>query len=179
MEIKGKTVVLVPIIKQEKDEFYNLATQSEGSSFWYDEAQKARRTKEVFFKEWKEDYFNPSSIEKGQCFWIVVNKEKIGQIASNEFDLENKKVELDILIGQKKNMGKGYGSDALKTLMKYLFENFDINKIWTSARANNARALKTYEKVGFKKEGLLREDDYFENNFVDCVRFGVLKKEFI
>jgi len=76
-------------------------------------------------------------------------------------------------------MGKGYGSDALKTLIKYLFENFNINKIWIEARVNNPRAIRAYEKAGFKKEGVLREEDYFEGKFVDCIRFGILRKEFL
>jgi RimJ/RimL family protein N-acetyltransferase len=50
--------------------------------------------------------------------------------------------------------------------------------VWIEARANNPRAVRAYEKVGFKKEGLLREEDYFDGRFVDCVRFGILKKEF-
>ena len=54
----------------------------------------------------------------------------------------------------------------------------DVNKIWIEARANNTRAIRAYEKVGFKKEGLLREENYFEKKFVDCVRFGILRKEF-
>lgn len=65
----------------------------------------------------------------------------------------------------------------MKTIIKYLFDNFNINKVWIEARVNNPRAMKAYEKAGFNKEGLLREENYFEGNFVDRVRFGILKKE--
>ncbi|MDD4990070.1 MAG: GNAT family protein [Candidatus Pacebacteria bacterium] len=177
MEIKGEKVVLVPIKPGEKDEFYKLATQTEGSKFWYGKKGRAERTKDNFFQDWNDGYFDIVSPEKGQCFWIIVNGEKIGQINYNKIDLENKKVELDIIIGNEEKMGKGYGTDALKTLMKYLFDNFDINKILIEARLNNPRAIKAYEKVGFKKEGLLRQEDYFEGKFTDCVKFGILRSE--
>jgi len=179
MQIKGERITLVPIELEEKDKFYKLATESYGSKFWYDEEEKAKRTRERFFKDWHDGYFDLSLPEKGQCFWIVVKGEKIGQANYNKIDLENKNVELDIIIGDRENMGKGFGPDALKTLMKYLFSNFDINKIWIGARANNQRAVEAYEKTGFKKEGLLREQDYFEGKFVDVVRFGILRREFL
>ncbi len=67
-------------------------------------------------------------------------------------------------------MGKGYGTDALKTLAKYLFDNFDVSKVWIEARANNPRAIRAYEKAGFKKETLLEKADYFEGELVDKVR---------
>jgi len=178
MEIKGERVILTPIKPEEKDDFYKLATQTEGSNFWYGENGKIERTKEKFFEDWNEGYFDVGSPEKGQCFWIVVDGEKIGQVNYNKIDQENKKVELDIIIGDGAKMGKGYGTDALKALIKYLFDNFDINKIWVEPRANNPRAVRVYEKIGFQKEGLLREEDYFENEFVDGVRFGILKKDY-
>lgn len=178
MQIKGEKVILVPIKSEEKEKFYKLATKSFGSKFWYGDEEKKERTKEKFFQDWHEGYFDVNSIEKEQCFWIVIKGERIGQVNYNEIDFKNKNVELDIIIGERENMGKGYGPDALRTLMKYLFENFDINKIWIGARANNPRAIKAYEKAAFKREGSLREQDYFEGKFVDVVRFGILKREF-
>lgn len=108
----------------------------------------------------------------------MVDGKKIGQINYNKIDERNKKTEIDIIIGDKEDIGKGYGPNAMRTLIKYLFKNFDINKVWVEPRANNPRAIKAYKKVGFKKEGLLQEEDYFRGKFVDCVRFGILRKEF-
>ena len=179
MEIKGQKVSLTPIKLKEKDEFYNLATKSYGSQFWYDEETKKKRTKKTFFKSWKNDYFNPRKPKAGKCFWILVNKKGIGQVTYNEIDTKNKKIELDIIIGNKKDLGKGYGTDALRALIKYLFNNFDLNKIWIEARVNNHRAIKAYQKAGFKKECLLQKEDYFEGKFIDCVRFGIFKKGFL
>jgi len=66
----------------------------------------------------------------------------------------------------------------LRTLLKFLFENFDIHKVWIEARVDNTRAISAYKKIGFKREGLLREENYFNGKFVDCIRFGILRKEF-
>jgi RimJ/RimL family protein N-acetyltransferase len=178
MEIKGNKISLIPIQEKDKDEFYKLATESYGSKFWYDKRQKKMQSKQEFFKDWKETYFNPDNKEGGQCFWIILNEQRIGQITYNPIDKVNKKVELDIIIGQEENLGKGYGADALRTLIKYLFSNFDINKIWIEARANNQRAIKAYKKAGFKKESLLKQENFFNEEFVDCIRFSILKSEY-
>lgn len=178
MELKGENVVLVPVRPEEKDQFYDLATKSYGSKFWYDDEYKKILTREKFFRDWNEGYFDLKSPEKGQCFWIILNKRKIGVIVYNKIDVKNKKVEIDIIIGEKENLGKGYGSDSLKTLIKFIFEKLDVNKIWIEARGNNSRAIGAYELVGFKREGLLREENYFEGKFVDCIRLGILRKEF-
>lgn len=179
MELKGEKITLVPIQPEEKDEFYKLATESYGGTFWFDKEQKSKLTKEKFFQDWNEHYFNINSPEKGQCFWIILDKERIGQINYSPIDTQNKRVELDIVIGAEENLDKGYGSDALKALIKHLFDSFDINKVWIMARANNPRAIKACEKVGLQREGLLREESFFNGEFVDCVRFAILKPEFM
>lgn len=179
MELKGQKVTLVPITPEEKDRFYDLATKSYGSRFWHDEEETKTLTKEKFFKDWHEGYFDKGSPEKGQCHWIVVDGRKIGQINYNAIDQLNKKAEVDIIIGDEKDMGKGYGTDALRTLLRHLFDTLEVNKVWIEARGNNPRAIRAYEKAGFKREGTLREENYFEGKFVDCVRFGILKRDFM
>lgn len=179
MEIKGEKTTLIPMKLKEREDFYSLATKSYGSRFWYDGETKRERPKKEFFKKWNYCYLNSRKANSGKCFWIWANKKRIGLITYNGIDTKNKKVELDIIIGDKENMGKGFGTDALKTLIKYLFMKFNLNKIWIEARANNLRAVKAYQRAGFKREGLLRKEDYFEGKFVDCIRFGILKKEFL
>ena len=48
-------------------------------------------------------------------------------------------------------MNKGYGSDALKALTKYLFENMNMRRCWIEPGEYNRRAIKAYEKAGFKR----------------------------
>ena len=131
----------------------------------------------AFFNDWKDYFFDINKPEQGQCFWIKTDDKKIGVVCYSEFDKQNKKTELDIILGDKEDLGKGYGVDAIKALIKYLFMNFNLNKIWIEARGNNPRAIKAYQKAGFQKEGLLKEEDYFNGEFVDCVRFGILRNE--
>lgn len=178
MRLRGEKIYLQAITNLDKDYFYTIATKSDGAKFWYDDKQREKRLKSAFFKDWNEGHFYIRKPLAGQCFWIIVNSKKVGVIAYNVIDEKNQQTEIDIIIGSEEDMGKGYGSDAIKTLCGYIFEKLKLKKIWIEVRANNPRAIKAYQKAGFKKECVLKENEYFQGELVDCVRFGLLREDF-
>lgn len=169
MQIKGNKIILRAITNSDKDYFHTIATKSYGAKFWYDNLQREKRSKDAFFKDWNEGYFSLKKPKAGQCFWIIVKKKKIGVIAYNKID-KHKNAEVDIIIGDKEDMNRGYGSDAIKTLCAFLLKRLKVNKVWIEARINNPRAIRAYEKAGFKKEKILKKKDFFQGEFVDCIR---------
>ncbi len=175
MNLIGDKVMLIPMVSEDKDDFFILATQSDGSNYWYDEKQKSALNQDQFFQDWTDAYFDPAEIHGGQCFWIEVSKRCIGQINYNQIDIHNLKTELDIIIGNASDMGKGYGTDALKTLSNYLFSQLHLHKLWIEARANNPRAMSAYAKAGFQQEAILKDEYFFNGAFVDGVRMARFK----
>ncbi len=175
MKLIGQIVTLIPMVESDKTDFFILATQSEGSSFWYDDTQKSTLTKEVFFRDWTDEYFDQTDIHGGQCFWIVVKDRRIGQVNYNQIDIQNLKTELDIIIGSASDMGKGYGSDALRTLSNYLLSELQLHKVWIEARASNPRAISAYTNAGFQQEAILKDEYFFDGSFVDGVRMVLFK----
>lgn len=174
MEINAEGLRLVSLLPEDKEEFYQLATESDGSNYWYDKERKEKRSKEEFFRDWNASYFDEADILGGQCFWIVVNQRKVGVVCYNQIDQHNQRSELDILIGHKQDWGQGYGSKALTTLVTYLFNELHLHKVWVEARANNPRAVAAYQKAGFEVEGRFKSHDYFQGEFVDCIRLGCI-----
>ena len=154
-----------------------MITQSEASYFWYGKLGDTRTEKE-FFTSWHSDYFSATKPKNGQCFWIIAKNKRIGEINYNKIEIKDRKVEIDIFIANTEDQNRGYGSDAIKTLIIYLFETFGLNKIWVEIRTFNIGAIAVFKKIGFKQEGILREEDYFDGKFVDCMRLGLLKNEF-
>jgi len=131
--------------------FFKWATQSDATPFWYGELQGDKiPTHEQFLKDWKKYYFDGSAPEKGRCFVILVDDKAIGQINYNEIDRRDNSVELDIIIAEYKHKNKGYGTDALQTLSKYLFLIMNIQKCWVDVIYKNPRAIRAYQKAGFK-----------------------------
>jgi len=176
MDNHGKLVALRKIRSDEKKDFHTMVTQSYASKFWYgDEGDK--RTEEEFFTHWNDGIFDENKPLEGQCFWILADETRIGAINYNKIDTDDKKCEIDILIADQENHGKGYGPDAIKALYTFLFTEFKLNKIWVEVRAFNIGSVKAFEKAGFKKEGLLRSETFFNHEFIDCVRLGLLRED--
>ena len=170
MIIQGKKVKLRPMTDKEIPVFFKWATQSDAAPYWYGYLCGDKiPTYEEFIKDWKRYYFDGSKPEKGRCFAILVNNKPIGQINYNNINREDNSVELDIIIAEDVNKCKGYGSDALQTLSNYLFEKMRIQKCWIEVITGNPRAIKAYEKAGFKTKKI------FVENGIECKHMDLQK----
>ena len=73
--------------------------------------------------------------------------------------------------------GKGYGTEAIQWALKWAFHTLGMHKVAITAFEYNERAVKLYERLGFKLEGRLREQFFFEGRFWDDMKFGMLISE--
>jgi ribosomal-protein-alanine N-acetyltransferase len=73
--------------------------------------------------------------------------------------------------------GQGIMTEALRAVLEYGFEKMALNRIQAIIDSENARSLKLVHRLGFKKEGVLRQRSYFKGQFRDDVCFSLLKKE--
>ena len=136
------------------------------------------KTLEEIQAHYTSEYFTDDDPYAGRCFTIEKENTPIGMICYNRIDREHRNVEFDMLIGDKKYWNQGLGSDALRAFVWYLLSSFPLNRIWLGTYSYNQRALRAYEKVGFKREGVLREDAYIDGKFVDTVVLSLLRKEY-
>jgi len=138
MILQGEKVILKPMTVDQIPIFYKWATQSEATSLWYGKPYGDNIPSfEEFIQDWKRYYFDGSQPEKGRCFMIFVGNKPIGEVNYNKINRENNSVELDIIIAEDIDKNKGYGSDALKTLTKYLFQKMNINFCWIEVVTKN------------------------------------------
>lgn len=102
----------------------------------------------------------------------------VGLIGLLGIDNVNKKAEFYICIGEKHIQGKGIAKQSTLQFIKQCFENTDLNKIYLYTERENIPAQKLFEKVGFKKEGLLVDDLVYNEKNVDRYVYGILRKDF-
>jgi len=102
----------------------------------------------------------------------------IGEIALNHIDQRTGTADFTIAIGDKAYRGQGYGTDATRTLVRYAFEQLNLHRITLYVHAFNGRAVKTYEKCGFKHEGCLRQAQYMDGRYSDVLVMGLLREDF-
>ena len=89
----------------------------------------------------------------------------------------HRSAEFGIYVGDDDYRNGGYGSDALRSLVKYGFEDLNLNRIWCEVYSNNV-ALAVYKHIGFKHEGTMRESYYNEGQYWDAHILSMLKKEY-
>ncbi|UCD75246.1 MAG: GNAT family N-acetyltransferase [Phycisphaerales bacterium] len=93
-----------------------------------------------------------------------------------EIDAKNRSASVGMFIG-KPHWRKGYGSDALRTLLRFCFEEINLNKVMLEVYSFNTPAIRCYEKLGFKTEGVLRQTLYRDGQYHDTVAMGMLRSE--
>ena len=94
-----------------------------------------------------------------------------------KIDWKNKLGHLGITIGEKDNWGKGYGTEAMQLLVNYCFQTLNMHKVELNVYDFNTRAIKSYTKLDFKKEGCNRKSHYVNGKYVDLITMGILKDE--
>ncbi|AFG36582.1 GNAT family N-acetyltransferase [Spirochaeta africana] len=81
----------------------------------------------------------------------------IGNCALESIDQLNQSAEIGIVIGEPDYLGRGYGTDAMRTLVRYGFDYLNLHNIYLKVFGFNERAVRCYEKVGFRLIGRQRE----------------------
>lgn len=117
---------------------------------------------------------------KFEPVWSMVNKE--GCVIGNttlRINSESKVANFGIVIGEKKEWGKGYAGEVLSVLLNYVFATLKLNRFELTVDAENKRAVQAYEKAGFIKEGCMRQQKYNKRTkkFDDVYVMSVLREE--
>lgn len=118
--------------------------------------------------------------EKGE-FSIYTQDGKakhIGFILYRELNIVSRRCTIGMGIGVKEYWSKGFGSDALKTLARYMFQTMNLNRVQLDTWSGNERAIRSYEKCGFIVEGRMRSHSFVDGKYYDTVVMGLLKEEF-
>jgi len=170
--LNGKKVTLVPAELHQREEVYRWCFHSETSA-----AHVFADTHVPSYAEFCEDYadyyFTGARPLDGRGFMIMLDGEPIGFISYAAFHLQPGWVELDNWLAREAHCGKGYGSDALATLGRYLADELGFARAIMRPSVNNPRAIAAYEKAGFVRSDappesyLLPEcmDDYADGDY--------------
>jgi RimJ/RimL family protein N-acetyltransferase len=172
---QGKWVRLVAPIPAEdavllsdwtRDSGYFRLAIDEPARFRYPQTQK----------KWLEE-----TSQKGYPFMVVTQAEdkKIGEVELDGFNAVCAHAWLGIGIGERDYWGKGYGSEAVGLVLDFAFLWLNLHRVSLSVNEYNPRALRAYEKIGFKMEGTQRKALFRDGRRWDMIYMGILKDEWI
>ncbi|MFE4577921.1 GNAT family N-acetyltransferase [Streptomyces chartreusis] len=102
--------------------------------------------------------------------------ELVGEVVLYEWDATARSCTFRTLVGPR-GRGRGIGTEATRLIVSHGFEQLGLHRIQLEAYGHNPRALRVYEKVGFVVEGVRREADFRDGQWLDWVMMAVLDHE--
>jgi RimJ/RimL family protein N-acetyltransferase len=104
--------------------------------------------------------------------------EHIGAINLHRIRPEDRKAGLGIVIGSREHWGRGYGRDAVLTLLRFGFHEMNLHRVWLTVIDAHAAAIACYRHCGFQEEARLRAEVYKSGRYHDFVYMAILRHEF-
>ena len=116
----------------------------------------------------------------GGVYFAVAEPEKLaylGEISLTGIDATARKANLTLVL-KPECRDRGIGTEALRLMLAYAFDSLNLERVALRVHADNARAIRAYEKAGFVREGCLRNEAYKGGRYVDVLVMGILRGEF-
>lgn len=134
----------------------------------------------LFTRESHENWIK-TMVETGRVVQFVIclseNDIPVGSVYIRDIDRNHKKAEYGIFIGEEAARGRGVGTAAAKLMLAYCFEEEGLHRVFLRAFADNAPAIRSYEKAGFVREAYLKDDVCIHGEYRDIVLMAVLNSE--
>ena len=170
--IKGKDISLRLLTERDKNLLLKWLTDERVLNFWEGKSS-------VFnLKRIEEDYYTEEDVEIvrsiieyqrqaiGYCQMYKLNEELLNEY---QYSLTNKVVfGIDQFIGEPEYWDKGIGTEFMKLVLTYLTNEKNADIVILDPHADNLRAIRCYEKVGFKKIKFLPKHEFHDGEMVDC-----------
>lgn len=112
---------------------------------------------------------------------IVANQDNeitgLGTVILSDIDRKNGVAQVHIKMAKDIGRGKGYGTDALQTIVKYAFDEMRLNCVYANVLDYNIPSRKLFEKCGFNKDGVLRSRVFKNGKYIDMITYSILRKD--
>jgi RimJ/RimL family protein N-acetyltransferase len=118
-----------------------------------------------------------SSTEDSFAIHTKNGGEPFGIISLMNISEANASADLSVIVADHDYRGRGYGSDAIRTILRYGFEELGLHRVGLSVFEFNGPAIAAYEKLGFREEGRLRDVLERDGSRHDAILMGILARE--
>jgi UDP-4-amino-4,6-dideoxy-N-acetyl-beta-L-altrosamine N-acetyltransferase len=137
-------------------------------------------TDPVINLEEQKKWFEKVRFDKFKKFWVVnVDGLDVGLVSLYDIDWVNERCFWAYYLADPSVRGKGVGGAIELNILRYVFEQMKLNKLCCEVLSSNEKVLEIHKKFGSKVEGLFREHICKNSVFLDVVRLGILKSEWL
>lgn len=125
--------------------------------------------------EWLERAMHPNPSERHFAIERKDDRTHIGNASIHEIEWVSRTAAFGLFIGEPAAWNRGFGGDAIRTLVRFAFEEMNLRKLHINVFDYNDRAKHVLETLGFVQEGRLREEFYREGTYHDLVILSVFR----
>lgn len=153
MRIEGERISLRPAGREDASHLLAWSLNQEVARLARGEYPTTLEGTHRWLEEGRRDRYRMVFIIEGP------NGMPIGDVDLYHIAWRSKEAELRIRIGLPELWNQGLGTEAIRTLLRYLFEERGMRRIYLRVLKSNPRAIRCYEKCGFRKEGRMRVEE--------------------
>ena len=133
----------------------------------------------AFFKSMEEELGALSVASHYFAIRTLAEDRLVGELGLDVVDWSGRDAFVGIGIGETDYWGRGYGTDAMNILLRFAFAEINLRRVTLSVFEYNPRAVRSYEKAGFRHEGRLRKVLNKEGKRWDALYMGILREEWM
>jgi [ribosomal protein S5]-alanine N-acetyltransferase len=173
--VESKRLCLRWISLADTEAFFAVYSHPEVMRYWSTPPLVDREEAANLIRKIEEDWKRQAILK-----WGIARRSDdhlIGSVTLFNLDFYHRRAEIGYALGRE-FWGQGYMSEALTALLRYAFAELGLHRIEADIDPRNAASIRTVEKLGFQREGHLRERWQTNGEIQDAYFYGLLKQDF-
>jgi ribosomal-protein-alanine N-acetyltransferase len=174
--IEAKRISLRWISEADTDAFFAIYSHPEVMRYWSTPPLPGRDAAAKLIAKIHADYRRRLILKWGIA--RRTDNQLIGSLTLFNLDFNHRRAEIGYALGRD-HWGRGYMNEALQAVLGYAFETLSLHRIEADVDPRNAASIKTLERLGFKREGYLRERWQINGEIQDAYFYGLIEQEWL
>ena len=172
--INTSRLSLRPISAADADDFYAVYSNPEVMRYWSTPPLANRDAASKLIDEIQEGFERQELLKWGIA--LLADDKLIGSVTLFHMDFTHRRAEIGYAQGRA-YWGNGYMQEALKAVLNYAFETLNLHRIEADVDPRNDGSVRTLERLGFQREGYLRERWQVNGEIQDALFYGLLRPD--
>lgn len=160
--------------ESDTDSLFDIFSDREALRFWGFPPFDKRADAEKLLADIHDHFRQKTLFQWGIA--LKTDDKVIGTTTLFRYDEQSRRAEIGYILNRH-FWGKGFINEALSALVAVAFDKFNLHRIEADIEPRNISSIKTVERLGFQKEGHLRERWIVGDEFQDALFYGLLKKD--
>lgn len=166
---------LRPVRRAEGEAIFRVFGDAEAMRYWSHEPLADLDAAHGYIGQMEEGFASRSLFQ-----WVIADAETdamVGTVTLYQWDRRNRRAEVGFMLGRA-HWGRGFAHEAVHAVLRFGFEGMDLHRVEADTHPDNAASLRLLERLGFRREGHLRERWFTFDEWSDSVLLGLLRAEF-